>query len=411
MNPKVSVLIGVKNEEKYLEQCLDSVLNQTYQNFEIILIDDGSTDKTPQIIEEYSLKDNRINVVTLKKSMGIPWGYNESIARARGEYFARLDGDDFWEPQKLEKQVSILDRKINVGAVATWVNVIDKNGKFLSEEQSNGRLNHFNSKNRSQAEWLSTLFFEKSRLNHPSMLVRADLMEEIGGYNFAYRQLPDYDIWIKIAKKMDIYMIEEPLINYRWDGTNESFFSFEVMNRSHFELFDILTNFFDDIEDNLFVDAFSNAFTSGDYQDRDFLNFQKIMLLYNYKPESEIGKIVGLKKIFQLYNDSEKRESIISKFGLSPYKLSEMASVPLFANFVINDKGESAVDFIKDQKQYTESLVKLNDYYKKVINSYEIEKQEAAVENHKLNSKIESAVNELKEIKNSRWYKLFGKKE
>lgn len=114
--PKVSVLMAVKNSEKFVGQTIQSVLDQTFTNFEFIILDDGSTDASTQIIKQYAEADSRIKAFYLTSSIGIPCGFKYTVEKGMGEYLARIDGDDFWEPSKLAKQVALLDEKPEIGA-------------------------------------------------------------------------------------------------------------------------------------------------------------------------------------------------------------------------------------------------------------------------------------------------------
>ena len=108
-SPKISVVMPVLNGEKYLAEAIESILNQTFQDFEFIIVDDGSTDQTPEILRSYANKDSRIQIVTNPINRGIGYSRNRGIALSRGEYIANMDADDLCLPERFEKQVRFLD--------------------------------------------------------------------------------------------------------------------------------------------------------------------------------------------------------------------------------------------------------------------------------------------------------------
>lgn len=126
MEPLVSVIMPCYNAERYIAQSIESVLAQTYQNWELLITDDGSTDRVVEIVREYCKKDGRINML-VNEHKGIAETRNASIARAKGRFLAFLDNDDLWMPEKLEKQISFM-LKHKVGFSYTNYELIDKNG-------------------------------------------------------------------------------------------------------------------------------------------------------------------------------------------------------------------------------------------------------------------------------------------
>ena len=128
--PKVSVIIPIYNAEKFISGTIESVIAQTYQDWEIIAVDDGSTDKTPEILTKYKKKlSSNLQVITQENS-GVSIARNKGIPAARGEYIAFLDHDDLWTPEKLEKQVKLLDSNKELGLVYSDSYVIDECGNL-----------------------------------------------------------------------------------------------------------------------------------------------------------------------------------------------------------------------------------------------------------------------------------------
>ena len=130
----VSVLLPNYNGEKHLEEAIDSVLGQTYANIELIIVDDGSTDQSVDIIKNYD--DDRIKPIYLEENSHICIATNVGFSHVTGEYIARLDSDDVWEKEKLYKQVALLEEKPNARVCFTQVNLIDENGQNINEKES-----------------------------------------------------------------------------------------------------------------------------------------------------------------------------------------------------------------------------------------------------------------------------------
>jgi glycosyltransferase involved in cell wall biosynthesis len=210
--PKVSVVIASYNHEKYVRASIESVLSQSFQDFEILVTDDGSTDGT--VAEVGAIADSRVSLVVLPRNGGACAALNASIRRATGEYVAILNSDDLFMPGKLAKQVRCLDENRGVAAVFTHPVFIGEDGR--SDVQPDDRNSVLvNARNKPRPEWLRYFFFHGNALCHPSVLVRRRCYEEIGLYNPALAQLPDLEMWVRLLRKHEIYLIEEPLVGFR----------------------------------------------------------------------------------------------------------------------------------------------------------------------------------------------------
>lgn len=130
-SPKVTVLIPVYNRERFVAEAIDSVLGQDFEDFELLLADDGSSDRTPEILREYARRDPRIRVITSESNEGIPSALNRGLDHARGEYIARLDSDDLMNPKRLAAQVQVLDSQKDVVLVSTAYDIIDEHRAHL----------------------------------------------------------------------------------------------------------------------------------------------------------------------------------------------------------------------------------------------------------------------------------------
>ncbi|MFA6518485.1 MAG: glycosyltransferase [Candidatus Shapirobacteria bacterium] len=220
MNPKVTVLMPVYNGEKYLREAVESILRQTYRDFEFLIIDDGSKDETEKILKSYG--DKRIRIVQHKKNMKLVATLNEGITLAKGKYIARMDGDDISEDCRLDEQYKYLELHADVGLVGSNCKVIDADGKFVD--------NYYYPKNDWLIRW--NMMFQ-SPLAHPSVMMRKAIIEKTGGYGsktIEGREKfsgEDYDLWGKVLKISKASNIQEPLLKLRKHGKNLTIINFD----------------------------------------------------------------------------------------------------------------------------------------------------------------------------------------
>lgn len=202
MGAVVSVLMSVFNGERFLRESIESVLNQTFQDFEFIVIDDGSTDDTANILANY--EDSRLRCHRNRENLGLTRSLNKGLAISTGKYIARQDADDRSKQTRLEKQVARMESNPKLGLLGTFYDIIDANGEFLSAIEpptDNAQL---------QEELLS-----HNQFSHGSVMFRRTALALSGDY----RSLPiaqDYDMWLRIAEHFEIENLDEPLYEYRF---------------------------------------------------------------------------------------------------------------------------------------------------------------------------------------------------
>jgi len=203
--PSVSVVMSVYNSDRYLRESVESILNQTFTDFEFIIIDDGSTDDTYGILQEYSNTDNRVKVVS-RENRGLVYSLNEAIDLAKGEYIARMDGDDISLPDRFEKQVAHLNQNDDVVAVGTRIVLIDECGRPLME---------WNHKHSHDEIVPRLLIGDGSALTHPAVMMRKAAVIEIGGYDEIFQVSQDLDLFIKLSEIGKLENLPEVLLYWR----------------------------------------------------------------------------------------------------------------------------------------------------------------------------------------------------
>lgn len=206
--PKISIVMPTYNRENFIKEAVLSVLGQNYQNFELIIVDDGSTDKTKKIIK--SIKDQRI-IYIYQKNLGRSVARNKAIKIARGKYLAFLDSDDLFLPGKLKKQVEFLEKNTEYGMVYTSALNIDEKGKILDyvyEASKSGDI------------YKDVAFFLPVIITLPTVMVRKDIVIKLRGFDEKMERFEDIDMWRRIAQKYPIYAIPEPLSKIRSHSGN-----------------------------------------------------------------------------------------------------------------------------------------------------------------------------------------------
>lgn len=210
--PTVSVIIPSYNHEKFVAEAIQSVLDQTYQDFEIIITDDGSSDQTVNLIKQF--KDPRIQLFCFEKNQGACIAANNCLKHAKGKYIAMLSSDDVFLPEKLAKQVAYLQSHSDCAAVFSEAHIIQENG----DDFKGGRhfyTHIFSQKNKSRYEWLNYFFYQGNCLCHPSVLIRKECYDQVGVYDSRLAQLPDFDMWIRLCLAYEIHILPEQLIKFR----------------------------------------------------------------------------------------------------------------------------------------------------------------------------------------------------
>ncbi|OPJ54847.1 glycosyltransferase [Clostridium oryzae] len=215
-NSRVSVIMPVYNNEKYLCESIESILNQTYKNFEFIVIDDGSSDDSHKIINGYASRDNRIIVIS-REHKGLVYSLNEGINMASGKYVARMDADDISMPARLEKQVNYLDKNKSTDILGTFIEAfgdVDDNEKNTCNRAFNFQIDEEN---------IVEISLKGTPIAHPSVMFRSDCIRSLGGYDELYKYTEDYELWIRALNYgYQIKNIQEKLLKYRIHNGSKS---------------------------------------------------------------------------------------------------------------------------------------------------------------------------------------------
>lgn len=226
--PKVSVILSSYNQGKYVAQSIQSVLNQTFTDFELLIFDDGSTDNSQEIIKSFS--DDRIKLFLYEKNRGPFEAIKEPLQVARGKYIAIHHSDDVWKSTKLEKQVDFLEKNPDYAVCFSQVDFIDESGEIYDLPETHPYKTVFSQKNRSREEWLNHLFWNMSSFCNPSALIVNDKNYYI--FNPSLFQLSDYFMWLNVCKQKNIYIFEDKLIKFRLRRTVQDSMSSSTIEKA-----------------------------------------------------------------------------------------------------------------------------------------------------------------------------------
>lgn len=188
-NPKISVIMPVFNHGEYLDESIESIIFQTYKNFEFIIVDDASTDQSSQILKEWMDKDSRIKVITNKENMGLTKSLNRALQIAEGEYIARQDGDDVSLPERFEKQIEFFQAHPEIKILGTFGYIIDKQGNILGKEIL-----------ATSFQTIKKEFIKRNPLMHTSVMIKKEIIDKMGGYDETFKTSQDYELWARILR-------------------------------------------------------------------------------------------------------------------------------------------------------------------------------------------------------------------
>lgn len=205
-NPVVSAVMAVYNGEKYLAETIESVLSQDFQDFEFLIIDDGSEDGSKAILSEYGEKDSRIRLIS-RENRGLTKSLNEGIAMAGGEFIARMDSDDVCHQDRFSKQVHYLKTHPEVVALGGLVRYINASGTPLFVRKL--PLNHAEIEQCHFSEWGGFLV-------HPSVMMRRSALQAVGGYDESFAKAQDYDLWFRLSTIGKLANLPEVILDYRY---------------------------------------------------------------------------------------------------------------------------------------------------------------------------------------------------
>ena len=322
--PPLSVILTSYNHEKYIKETIDSILGQTFKDFELIILDDNSSDKSWQIIQSYD--DSRIVAFQTEKQNSIAEAINKTIKEiAKGEYIAIHHSDDVWELTKLEKQVKFLDKNSEYGAVFTNAQAINENSGIF-EDKNHMYYSVFDQPNRSRQEWLNFFFYKGNALCHPSVMIRKECYDNCGLYRYGLAQIGDFDMWIRICMKYEIYVLPEKLTRFRVrdNEANASGNTSTTRIRTTTEYLYIIKNF-SELQWNDFIKVFPNEQKYRSCNNR--YSQEYVFARLCIEEESLIfAKTIGFINLYELINNQEKANLLKNSYNFDYLELINLSA-------------------------------------------------------------------------------------
>lgn len=208
--PFITVLMATYNEkENYLKEAVESILNQTYGNFEFLICDDSTNQETKDILDEFTKVDKRVRIIRAPERLGFVKSLNEGLRQAKGEWIARMDSDDIAFPNRFEEEIKFIGQGVGaIGSECITVNGQGKiQGKFI----------------KTPYRWYQTklyLWLGKTPIVHPTALINKELLLSQGGYDVNFKVVEDFDIWIRLVQESKLINVPKPLLYYRVHETN-----------------------------------------------------------------------------------------------------------------------------------------------------------------------------------------------
>ncbi len=206
--PAISVAMSVYNGERFLAEAIRSLLSQSFADFELLILDDGSKDGTRAIVEAFAAQDARIRPI-IRENRGLIISLNQLIAESRAPIIARMDADDVCMPARFERQLAYLAAHPEIGVIGSWCEDIDEHGAPWPTNPNQPRHPT------SHADFLEAIDNGWPLLCHPAVMFRRDLVLSVGGYHSAFKHCEDLDLWLRLASITQIASLPEPLIRYR----------------------------------------------------------------------------------------------------------------------------------------------------------------------------------------------------
>ena len=202
--PKISVIIPTYNRSRLIRRCIDSVLHQTFQDFEIIVVDDGSTDNTKEILSAYG---NSIRYF-FQHNWGPSRARNAGIDQARGDYITFLDSDDFFQKTNLGKKILSLEDKPSMGWTYSDCQYIDENGEYINR----GSQRHKYANRKVSGKIFEELLYKRNFIATDTVMIKKSVLEDVGRFDEKICSLEDYDLWLRVSAKYPVHLINEVLV-------------------------------------------------------------------------------------------------------------------------------------------------------------------------------------------------------
>lgn len=358
--PKVSVIIPCYNHEEYIATAIESVLNQTYTDYELIVADNGCTDRSSEIIESYA---GRIQILKLEKN-DPPQCIRRLLGMARGEYIAELCSDDYWHPEKLEKQMKAVENHKHCGIFFSWAEMVDETLENVKDNQQ------FAGKNRSRGGWLGLIAKRGTPFELSSLLIKNDGRYQKYYYNVEkFKQLPDLAFYINMLMGEEVYVVEEYLVKHRMHGKNASKPTHESAGHTYSEYAYVMRMLWENMSDEMFLDAFQDELPS----DMDRTNDSDIMCnrILTFIEDAKVTGWDGQAAIeycWEHYYDGSVADILEHKYGFSLNTLYQYAMKLGIGTYYWTLKRQESEKCIEQKEELIKSI---SNAFEKIVRVFQ----------------------------------------
>lgn len=395
----VSVYINAYNSEKFILETVNSVLNQTYKNLQVIVVDDGSTDKTPEILN--GIKDDRLEVYRVEPNSHISNALNVGLSHCKGEFIAHTDSDDLWAPDKIEKQVAFLSEHSECDACVTHVKVIDENSKEFSETTTNFTKVFNIESGMTNAKMFRYFYDEANHICHSSFFARAELIKKVGNYDLSMPLLHDFDYWMRLLCYSSLHVMEEPLTFYRVCAAAQSNSS---MNDSKWishntEYARVMEKAINLLPAKDFLIAFEDKLKFKGKHTKKEVEIEKAFVLADALFFMAPNNHLCINKFAQLFSDPEYVTIAKEKFNFTIHDFYKLQTVPC-----LHDSKKAEQKEIEAKQK----LQKQKEDFKGIIAGKEKSIRELNSEIQRLSYENQMLCNSLAEFNNSFFWRLTG---
>ena len=295
--PELSIIMPLYNTANYVAQAIQSLLSQTYTNFELIIVDDASTDQSLEIVKSFN--DTRIKILTNEKNEGIVFSRNRGLQIAKGKFLAPFDSDDIAMPEKFEKQIIFLKKHPDFGLIGSWVKIIDEYGT----------LNKRKWELSASAERIPSILLFRNYFVQSSVVLRREAAPE-NGYAIGNDIVEDYLMWVDVAEKYKVWNFPEYLVKYRIHPKSATGSDVIRLQQKDKIVFQIIYNKLGILIDNQLAEILLKIKSDKDIQSlRELKDIDNFLLLI-LKKNARLG----------IFNQKELKKEVFNRWMKSCYK-------------------------------------------------------------------------------------------
>lgn len=348
----ISIVMCTYNRERFLRRAIESVQNQTWTDWEFLIVDDGSTDGSMEVIN--SFQDDRIRVFSAGKNRFYCQTVKTALRECKGDYIAFINSDDAWYPTKLEEQMEIMENHKEYGACFTNVTLVDDEGRDITSECPQ-MAGVFSTIFHTQKEYLNHFLLHGNTLCHPSSLIRREVFEASGGLQILFSQVADLDLWVRIVTMTPIYVIPKSLIWFRWDVKSHDQVSSSTTNhliRTFNEECIIRKELVERLSDEEFKMYFHELFENPASSTPLELKFERAFVLSRCLSSARELKVLGYWKMREVLEEEGAVELLYTHFHKTIYDIYDWGLEHFYVDPWINQM----------LAEYRQNQVKLSEY-------------------------------------------------